>query len=119
MVINKLSRGVVTLVLSAIISRTLGAEVLGQYVLGISFFYIFVNLASQGFKTLFTREIARDPESTPLYLVNGLVLQLSFCIISYLALLIVIFLLPYSTDTRIVCYIIGLAVIPFGLSNIT
>jgi O-antigen/teichoic acid export membrane protein len=119
MLVNRLTQGVTTFVLSAAIARTLGAYALGQYLLAISYYYIFVNLTSQGFKTLFTREIAREPQATPVYLVSGTLLQLIFSIVGYLVLVLTIYLLPYSDDTSLVCCILGLTIIPFSLSNIT
>lgn len=119
MLVNRLTQGIATFVLTAAIARTLGAYALGQYLLAISYYCIFVNLASQGFKTLFTRELARDPEITPVYLVSGTVLQFVFSIIAYVSLVVVVFLLHYSADTSFICYIIGLTIVPFGLSNIT
>lgn len=119
MLVNKLTQGIATFLLSAAIARTLGAYSLGQYLLAVSYYNIFVNLSSQGFKTLFTREIARIPESTSVYLVSGTLLQLFFSLIGYIALAIVVYILPYNADTSSVCYILGLAVIPFSLSNIT
>ncbi len=119
MLTNRLAQAITTFILTAAISRSLGADILGQYILAISYFYIFVNLASQGFKTLFTREISREPESTPIYLASGTLLQLIFCLLGYAALVLVIILAHYSPETSRICYIIGLAVIPFGLSNIT
>ncbi len=119
MLVNRLTQGIVTFVLTAAIARTLGAYALGQYLLAISYYYIFVNLASQGFKTLFTRELARDPEITPVYLVNGTLLQFVFSIIGYVALVVVVFLLHYSPDTSFICYMMGLTIVPFALSNIT
>ncbi len=119
MLVNRLTQGIATFVLTAAIARTLGASVLGQYLLALSYYYIFVNLASQGFKTLFTRELARDPEVTPIYLVSGTLLQFVFSVIGYLALVVVVFLLPYSADTSFICYIVGLTIVPFALSNIT
>jgi O-antigen/teichoic acid export membrane protein len=119
MLVNRLTQGIVTFVLTAAIARTLGAYALGQYLLAISYYYIFVNLASQGFKTLFTRELARDPEITPVYLVSGTLLQFVFSIIGYVALVVVVFLLHYSADTSFICYIMGLTIVPFALSNIT
>jgi O-antigen/teichoic acid export membrane protein len=119
MLVNRLTRGITTFVLSAAIARTLGAHALGQYLLAFSFYYVFVSLASQGFKTLFTREIARNPEATPVYLVSGTLLQFVFSIVGYLLMTLVVFMLPYSNDTSTVCYILGLTLIPFSLSNIT
>jgi O-antigen/teichoic acid export membrane protein len=119
MIINRIAQSITTFVLTASIARILGAEALGQYLLGFTYYFIFVSIASQGLKTLFTREIAREPEKTPVYLISGTWLQLIFGFFSYLVLVIVVFLLPYSSQTSSVCYIMGLTIIPFSLSNIT
>lgn len=116
---NRLTQGIATFILTAAIARTLGAESLGQYLLAINYYYIFVNLASQGFKTLFTRELARDPEITPVYLVSGTLLQLVFGLIGSIFMIVVVFLLPYSEQTSSLCYIAAVMIIPFSLSNIT
>ncbi|OUL37163.1 polysaccharide biosynthesis protein [Nostoc sp. T09] len=119
LLINRITQGITTFVITAAIARNLGASELGQYTLAISYYYIFVTIASQGLKTLFTRELARKPEEIPVYLVNGTLLQLSLSIIGYLLLVVVVFLLPYSDDTSMICYIMGLSIVPFALSNIT
>ncbi|WGV27785.1 oligosaccharide flippase family protein [Halotia branconii] len=116
---NRLAQSVSTFVLTATIARYLGAEALGQYLLAFSYYFIFVSIASQGLKTLFTRELACNPQKTPIFLTSGTCLQLIFSLIGYVALVIVVFLLPYSTETSAVCYIMGLTIIPFSLSNIT
>ncbi len=119
MLVNRLVQAAGTFVLTAAIVRMLGAEALGQYLLAASYYLIFVNMASQGLRTLFTRELSRNLEETPVYLVSGTVLQLAFSTVAYLALVIVVWLLPYSPETSTLCYIFGLTIIPFSLSNIT
>lgn len=116
---NRLTQGVATFILTAAIARTLGAESLGQYLLAINYYYIFVNLASQGFKTLFTRELARNPEITPVYLVSGTLLQLVFGVIGSIIMTGLVFILPYSEQTSAICYVAAVMIIPFSLSNIT
>ncbi|WP_260447444.1 oligosaccharide flippase family protein, partial [Nostoc sp. UCD120] len=119
MIINRLAQSITAFVLTSAIARTLGAEALGQYLLAYSYYFIFVGIASQGLKTLFTRELAREPQKTSVYLISGTWLQLIFSLFSYGALVIVVFLLPYSSTTSTLCYIMGLTIIPFALSNIT
>ena len=116
---NRLTQGIATFILTAAIARTLGAESLGQYLLAINYYYIFVNLASQGFKTLFTRELTRNPEITPVYLVSGTLLQLFFGIIGFIVMTGLVFLLPYNDQTSSICYVAAVMIIPFSLSNIT
>jgi O-antigen/teichoic acid export membrane protein len=116
---NRLTQGISSFVLTTVIARNLGSHELGQYILAISYYYIFVTFISQGLKTLFTRELAKEAEKTPVYLVSGTFLQLILSIIGYILLVCVVSILPYSPDTSMVCYIMGLVVIPFALSNIT
>jgi O-antigen/teichoic acid export membrane protein len=117
--VNRLTQSLTTFVLVAFIARILGPYELGQYLLAFSYYFIFMTIASEGLKTLFTREIARNPPETPVYLVSGTLLQFLFSIVGYVLLVVVIFVLPYKSDTASVCYILGLAIIPFSLSNIT
>jgi O-antigen/teichoic acid export membrane protein len=119
MLVNRLTQGIATFVITAAMARTLGAEALGQYLVASNYYYIFVNLASQGFKTLFTRELSLNPEITPVYLVSGTLLQLAFGLIGYIAMAILVFILPYSDVTSFICYLMGVMIIPFALSNIT
>lgn len=117
--INRLTQSITTFILVASIARLLGAYELGQYLLAFSFYFVFMTLVSQGFKTLFIREIALKPEQTSVYLVSGTLLQLLFSIIGYFMLVLVVFSLHYSPSTSAVCYVMGLTIIPFSLSNIT
>jgi O-antigen/teichoic acid export membrane protein len=119
MLINRLVQSIVTFILSAAIARMLGTESLGRYLLAFSFYFMFVSIVSQGLKTLFTRELSRDPTQTATYLVSGSLLQFGFSLVGYVALVIVVTLLPYSDSTTTTCYIMGLTVLPFALSNIT
>ena len=119
MLSNRLVQGVATFVLTAAIARLLGAEALGQYLLAFSYYFIFVGAISDGPKTLFTRELARAPEETPVFLVNGTLLQFLLSLVGYVGLVTVVFMLPYSDSTSTACYIMGLTIFPFSLSNVT
>ncbi|MBV6623797.1 MAG: oligosaccharide flippase family protein [Rivularia sp. (in: Bacteria)] len=119
LLLNRLSQSITTFILAASIARILGAYELGQYMLAFSFYYVFMTLASQGFKTLFTREIAQNPLKIPAYLISGTFLQFLFSITGYAVMALVVHALPYNQNTSIVCYVLGLAIIPFSLSNVT
>jgi O-antigen/teichoic acid export membrane protein len=119
MLVNRLTQGIATFILTATIARTLGADALGQYLLAMNYYFIFVNFVSQGFKTLFTRELSLNPEIAPIYLVSGTLLQLVFGIVGYLVMSTIVFVLPYSDRASLICYIMGIMIIPFALSNIT
>lgn len=116
---SRLAQSIASFVLTAAIARSLGADALGQYLLGFTYYFVFMTLASQGLKTLFTRELSRAPEETSVYLSSGTLLQLIFSLVGYVALVLIVSMLPYSADTSTVCYIMGLTIFPFSLSNIT
>ncbi len=107
MLVNRLIQSIATFVLTASIARTLGAYELGQYLLAFSYYFIFVTIASQGLKTLCTRELSRNPQEMPIYLGSGVFLQMLLSIASYMAMVFFVFVLPYNPDTSMVCYIMG------------
>ncbi len=119
MLSNRLTQSIVTFILTAAIGRLLGPEALGQYLLAFSYYFIFVGIVSEGAKTLFTRELSRSPAETPAFLVSGSLLQLLLSLVGYAMLFSVVLVLPYSPEATRACLIMGLAVIPFSLSNIT
>ena len=116
---NRLIQGISTFTLTTVIARNLGADQLGQYILALGYYSVFVTFFGLGLRTLFTRELAREGERASVYLVSGSLVQLILSIIAYILLATVVFLMPYSAETSTICYILGLSVIPFALSNIT
>lgn len=116
---NRLAQSITAFILFAAIARMRGVQELGQYTLAFTYYFMFMSIAAQGLKVLFTRELSRQSETTPIYLGNGTLLQFVFSLLSYLALALTVFLLPYSAETSIVCYVMGLTIIPFSLSNVT
>lgn len=117
--VNRVVQSITAFALTLGIARILGPFELGQYMLAVAYYFLFMTIGSQGLKVLFTRELSRHPEQARLYLGNGTWLQIAFCLVCYTALIVLIWLLPYSEDTAQVCYILGLAIIPFSLSNVT
>jgi O-antigen/teichoic acid export membrane protein len=119
MTLYSLVQSITTFVLTAAIARLLGAKELGQYLLAFSYYFIFVSIVSHGLKTLFVRKLARTQEDLSACVVNGTILQLLLGLIGYGSMALIVSLLPYSSDTKMVCYIMGVAIVPFSLSNIT
>lgn len=119
LMINQLTQNGTSLLLSMAIARTVGAYTLGQYSLAFTFYFIFMTISSTGFKSLLTRELARNPEKTSTTLISGSLLQLIFGLVAYATLCLIVLALPYGAATRIICWIVGAALVPYGLSNIT
>ena len=85
---NRLIQGISTFALTTVIARNLGAEQLGQYVLAIGYYSVFVTFFGLGIRTLFIRELAKEGEKAPIYLVSGTLLQLILSIFAYISLVL-------------------------------
>ncbi|KAI9132692.1 oligosaccharide flippase family protein [Acaryochloris sp. CCMEE 5410] len=115
---NRIVQSATSFIVLALIARSLGSFALGQYTLAFSYYFVFMTLVSSGFKTLFTRELSQKSSEISSYLISGTSLQLLFSIIGYILLFLVVHFMPYTSTTENICYVIGLAIIPFSLSNI-
>lgn len=116
---NQITQNATSFILSISIARILGPYELGQYSLAFSYYFIFMTMSSQGLKTLLTRELAKYPEKIQTCLISGTLLQFIFSSIGYIALVALVTVLPYNPATTIICYIVGAALIPYGISNVT
>ncbi|MCA9911943.1 MAG: oligosaccharide flippase family protein, partial [Anaerolineae bacterium] len=119
LLITQITQNATSLLFSISVARILGPYTLGQYTLAFTFYFIFMTMSSQGLKTLLTRELARHPENVEKCLVSGTALQFSFSTLAYIVLVVLVNLLPYRQATTLLCMVVGAAVIPFGLSNVT
>jgi len=118
-ILGRLTQSIASFVITAAIARLLGAQQMGQYLIGFTYYFIFMTVVAQGFKNLFIRDMARNLHEVPRYLVSGTVLQFIFSLMGYGLMVLVVSVSPYSSDTLTVCYLIGAAIIPFSLSNVT
>ena len=117
--ISRGSQSFTSFAILAVIAQFRGAESVGQYVLAFNYYFIFMTITAQGFRTLFVREIASQPEQASKYLVNGSLLQFFSSAVGYTLLVLIVVILPYKPDTTIVCCVMGLMMFPFSLWNIT
>lgn len=117
--VNRVAQSVGSFLLVATIARVLGPYELGQYTLGFSFYFLFMSISSEGLKILFTRNLSQSPEDVSKYLISGSFLQFIVSLFAYSVLFVLVSVLPYRPDTASVCYLLGLMVIPFSLSNVT
>ena len=118
-VLCRLTQSISSFIITAAIARLLGPQQLGQYLIGFTYYFMFMNVVAQGFKSLFIRDLSRNLHEAPRYLVSGSVLQFIFSLIGYGLLIGLVSISPYSPDTLKICYIIGATIIPFSLSNVT
>ncbi len=116
---NQITQNATSFILSISIARVLGPYELGQYTLAFTYYFIFMTMSSQGLKTLLTREIAKRPDRIQTCLISGSLLQFFFSLLAYAALFLLVAVLPYKRATMVLCWIVGAALIPYGISNVT
>lgn len=107
-----------TFLLYALVARYLGAFAFGQLSLALTLFYTFQVVAALGLKTLITREVARDPEATAAYLLNGSAVAAAASLLSIAALWLLVWLMGYGRQTAFLILLLSLGLLPFSLSAI-
>ncbi len=99
-VVNRIT----SFVIYALVGRFLGAFAFGQISLALSLFYTFHVFAVAGMKTLVTREVARDKDSTGKYLVTSSFLVLFTTFLSLLGLLAFIDIMGYNSTPELTSF---------------
>lgn len=106
--------GILAFVLAIFIARCLGDVELGKYSFALAFTSLFAILSHIGLQIVVTRDVARDRSQAGRYLGNVALIELIFLIITFLLMFITINLVNYPHDTKLVVYIIGIAVLLDG-----
>ena len=105
------------LVLSIFIARKLGVLEFGKWSFAHSFAYMFAVITQLGLSLLLIRDIAADKEKLKDYFYNGLVIKTLADVFVFALIVIIINLLGYPSDTKLVVYIIGAAIIFDSMSR--
>lgn len=99
------------LALSIFIARNLGALEFGKWSFAHSFAFMFAVITQLGIDVLIIRDIAADKDKLKDYFYNGLVIKTLLAVFVFALIVIIINLLGYPSDTKLVVYIIGAAII--------
>jgi len=97
--------------LSILIARKLGALEFGKWSFAHAFAYMFAITTQFGINLLIIRDVAANKNKLKDYFYNGLVIKSILAVFSFALIVVIINLLDYPTDTRLVVYIIGAAII--------
>jgi O-antigen/teichoic acid export membrane protein len=106
-----------TLVTTAVLGTWLGAAGFGTLYLAMSFGLLFSVLVEFGLNQQLVRAIARDRELAGPYLVNALAIKLALAVVSYLAIIALIYLLDYSAEARRVIAVYSLVLAWSGIAT--
>lgn len=115
---GQIINSVLSILLSISLARNLGDVVLGKYSFATSFTAFFAVFWELGYNTLLIREVARNKSLAGSYLNNILSIRaiLSVLVITFMVLIINI--MGYPTDTKIVVYIFSFYMALVSLSDI-
>ncbi len=114
-----LMRRGVNFLLYVLIARYLGVTIFGKFSLVYNLFLIFEVPAMFGLANLIVREVAKNKSDYGRYLINGHILVLLASIGSIGIWILLVHLLGYSAEVVRGTYLLGLALIPFSMKNIT
>jgi len=100
----------------AMVSRGAGSHGFGQLSLSLLLFYTFQVLATAGLPTLITRETAKHPGRTRLYLLNGGAAALATSTCAMAGMMALAFIMQYEWDTIAMICTLSVGLLPFGLA---
>lgn len=107
-----------TFVLYTLVARYLGAFQFGQLALALTLFYTFQMLAAAGLKTLLIREVARNRETSSLYLVNAAVSLVATTLVSLGCLSVFVAVMHYSRPTASLILLLSLGLVPVAFTTL-
>ena len=100
------------------LARSIGVEGTGKYFFALSFTTVFVVFADLGFTNVLVREASRAREKLQKYLSTTLAVKLLLGALAYTAVIIVINLLGYPADTKLLVYVSGITML-FDTAHLT
>ena len=96
---------VASLVVVGYMARTLGQADYGKFVFAFAYVSMFAPLANMGLRAITVREIAKDREHADRFLGSILIVRLVLSVVATLLAALLIELLGYPIDTRMVVYL--------------
>lgn len=92
------------------IANYLGVSGFGTLSFGIAFTGIFSFIGDLGLQTLLVKELSRDKSVVSRYFGNANIIKLALALLTVLAVVVIINILNYPQETKIIVYILGLSV---------
>jgi len=111
MMMASVGQKIISLSYFTLLARELGAEKLGMYTAALAMTTIFVVFVDLGYTNVFIREASKDSEKTQEYFSSVLFAKLFFGILSYLALVVVVHLLGFEHEFRLLVYLSGITML--------
>lgn len=108
---------VISFVYFTIIARLIGVENTGVYFFALTFTTMFTVVADLGMGPVLTREVAKYPENTNIYLSTAFWTKIIFGLLAYILVVFFINILNYPEATKILVYLSGVTMFFDNLHN--
>ena len=115
LVFVRLAQPLFSLLLIIYIARSRGTELLGGYIIVLSYLVIFQTIASFGFKYLLTREVAKNPDSAGKLFFHASIFSIPLGIVCALVMYGTTAILGYESIIQLSIGIAGIALIAAAL----
>lgn len=109
---------ILSFILVIYIARILGDANFGKYSFAFSFCSLFLILSDLGVTQYMIREVARNKMLASKFMGNAAIIKILLSIITFIFIVILINLMDYPTDTKIVVYAIGISLIIGSFSRV-
>lgn len=106
---EKMALSVLSIFVVSYVARNLGEVDYGKFALAFAFVMLFKILGNMGLWTLTVREVAKDKSIAGSFLGHSLLIHGFLIALTFSSIMIAVRLLGYSSDTRILIYVAGLA----------
>jgi len=108
LVISSLINLCISLMITALIARTLGPELYGKYTFGLTYILLFSILSNFGIETLFVREAARNKNNIMTMFMDIMHLKCILALFTIIVIAVSVNILNYQASTVNVIYILSI-----------
>jgi O-antigen/teichoic acid export membrane protein len=116
--IGSFASTILSVALSISIARFLGSVVFGGYSFVIAFVALLSIFLDLGYETLLIRDVAKEKFKASMYVNNIIGIRIILSILTFIAMFLIINILNFPQDIKILVYLFGLAQIILSISNI-
>jgi O-antigen/teichoic acid export membrane protein len=98
--------------------QVLGIDAAGVFSIGVSYFFISSRFSFWGLDHLLTREVAKEKGQATEFFTNFLAARIIISAVMLAIFLFIVYLSPYQQGTKMVIYVMLLAVLPENVNNL-
>lgn len=118
LLIGSIASTILAVALSISIARFLGDVIFGGYSFVVAFVALLSIFLDLGYETLLIRDVAKEKFKASMYVNNIISIRIIFSVLTFIGMFVLINILNYPEDIKVLVYLLGLAQIILSISNI-